>query len=203
MKTLDNATMASNPGGLVLSREKYALYFGRNAADRWLYRFCAGLPWAARILPLGGARVRHWTRTREHLEHGCLGPAAVIDPDKGLIAAFSSLTAQGETPTPVVKIFRERLDLVDPLLVRKGARLAVACIFWSTEESMARGCWSDFSPIVINCLVDDPGSGEAAKARIKPLAWEVLGLGLAKLQGRRQVGLYPVDVPLDMAWDAF
>ncbi len=202
-KTMDLNTVAAMPGGLRVSVDRYARYVGGSKPNQWLLRACARLPWAARFLPMVGARVVQWTRTKEHLMFGCLAPAIIIDPEAGLVAVFTSLTAEGEVPTPVVKIVRERLDMIDPRLATRGTRLAAASVYWSTPESMARGCWSDFSPIVVDCLVDDTSSCEAARARIKPLAWKVLDLALAKLGDVRRPGLYPVDVPLDMAWDAF
>ncbi|MGO8691546.1 MAG: DUF3239 domain-containing protein [Thermoguttaceae bacterium] len=203
MKTLDNSTRAAVPGELLISRKRYAEYFGRNPIDRSLRRFCSHLPWIARRLPVIGARVLHWTRTREHIWYGCLNPAVVLDSESGLVAVFTSLTARGETPTPVLKIVQERLDMISHCRATRGRRFAAASLYSSTRASWARGQWSDFSPIVVDCLVDDYASCEAAAARIKPLAWTALEIALRQFGGRRQPGLYPVDVPHDLVWNSF
>jgi hypothetical protein len=203
MKTLDNSTTAAVPGGLAVSREKYLEYYQMNAADRRLCWFSSRLPWITRYMPFIGPRVVHWTRTREHLRHGCLNPAMILDSESGLIAVFTNLTARGEKPTPVVKILHERLDMIDHAQTINGSGFAAASIYFCTQTSWAQGCWSDFSPIVVDCLVDDSGSCEAAKTRIKPLAWKALKIALKKLDGNNQKGLYHVHVPDDVVRNAY
>jgi hypothetical protein len=202
-KALDSSTTAALPGGLVVSRGKYAEYFGRNALDRWCYRRCSYLPWGARSLPGVGARIVHWHRIQEQLQYGCLNPAVVVDAERRLIAVYTSLTAWGDQPTPVIKILRERLDLIRHSRVTDGSRLAAASIYWRTDESWARGCWSDFSPVVVDCLVDDQRLCAEAVARLKPLAWQALQIGVRCLCGRYAQGLYAVQVPAETARDAY
>jgi hypothetical protein len=203
MKTLNNSSRAAIPGALAVSRRRYSNYFGKNAIDRWLYLACSHLPWFARGVPLLGSKVWQWTRTREHLEHGCLNPAVVLDAATGLIAVFTSLTAVGDKPAPVVRILRERLDLIDQRPVRDGDRFAAASVYSRTPESWAKGRWSGFVPIVVDCLVDDRGCCENALARLKPLAWECLELALPQLRGLRKPGVYHVDLPDEIVQNAY
>jgi hypothetical protein len=203
MKTLDNSTIAAIPGELAVSRQRYARYFSRSVGGKCYRLFCTCLPWIGRRLPWLGDSVFHWTQTKEHLRHGCLNPAVVLDSTQGLIAVFTSLTAVGDKPTPVVKILRERLDLIDPSRVKNGGRFAAASIYSRTQASWAQGRWSDFWPIVIDCLVDDRTSCKDAVARIKPLAWKALELALQKMDNRRKEGLFYVDVPDEIVWSAY
>jgi Protein of unknown function (DUF3239) len=203
MRTFDSSTSAAIPGALSVSRRRYANYFGKNAVDRWLYLACSHLPWLARGVPSLGPKVWQWAQTGEHLQHGCLNPAVVVDAATGLIAVFTSLTAVGDKPTPVVRILRERLDLIDKKPVRNGDRFAAASVYLRTPESWAEGRWSQFVPIVVDCLVDDRGCCENALARLKPLAWECLELALQQLGGLRKPGLYHVAVPDEMVRNAY
>jgi hypothetical protein len=199
MKTLDNSTTAALPGALSLSREKYARYFGKS---KFSVVMASNLPWSARHLPIIGEGVAHWTRIKEHLENGCLNPAKVICEEENLVASFTSLTAVGEEPTPVVKIWRERIDLIDYKGSLDGVCFAAASTYCRTEESWRSGCWSDFVPYVIDCLVDDRNECDVAQSRLKPLAWRALELGLENLDERTE-GLYDVDVPHDVVWNAY
>jgi len=203
LKTLDASTSAAVPGQLTVSRRKYARYFGRHVLDRWLYRICSYFPWFARQWPGVGGRIVHWTQTKEHFEHGCLNPAIIVDSSACMVAVFTSLTAVGNKPTPVVKIMRERLDLIDRSRVFDGSKFAAASVYSRTQQSWARGVWSDFFPIIVDCLVDEPESCENATARIKPLGWQALELGLRKVPNRTRTGLFHVDVPDEMVWNAF
>jgi hypothetical protein len=202
-KTLDNSTVAAMPGGITVSRKKFAEYYGTNEADRWFYRCCSHLPWFARYMPIIGARTLHWTQVREHLEYGCLNPAVVVDSKSGLIAVFTSLTARGEKPTPVVKVVHERLGMIDNAPTTNGSKFAAASVYARTKESWAQGRWSDFFPIVVDCLADDYRRCEHAVARIKPLAWSALEMALQQLAGESRKGLFHVNVPDDLVWNAF
>ena len=204
MKTLDSTTTASVPGRLTVCAAKYAKYYGTGGRARWLLRACAHLPWAARILPVIGPRIRHWTRTREHLEYGCLNPAVVLDADRGLVAVFATLAARSGRPAPVIKILRERLDLIDQMPARTGSRFAAACLYARTDEIYAQGQWSDVFPIIVDCLSDDyQGCRRAARDRLKPSDWTELELCLQTLSGDYREGLHHIDVPDDMTWEEF
>jgi hypothetical protein len=203
MKTLDKSSRAALPGGITVCRRKYGEYFGTSVANRWFYRCCSHFPWFARHLPVVGPGIVHWTRVREQLQHGCLNPAVVLDVGSGLVAVFTSLTAFGEKPTPVVKLVHERLRTIDHAPTRNGSRFAAAAVYARTKESWARGCWSDFFPIIVDCLADDYRSCEAAVLRIKPLAWQALDMALQELGGNYREGLFHVRVPDHVVRDAY
>lgn len=204
MKTLDNSTIAALPGNLSVSRRKYLTYFGTSATDRAVRRICTWLPFSFGCIPGLAPRIHHWTRTQEHIRFGCLNPAVVLSDQDQLVAVFTSLTARGDTPTPVVKVVRERLDMIDGARTTTGAGFAAASLYSRTKESWAQARWHDFSPLIVDCLVDDRLGCENAKSRLKPLAWKCLNTALQSLNGRRLgVGLYPVDLPPEMVNDAY
>jgi hypothetical protein len=154
-------------------------------------------------MPGIGPRVRHWVKTSEHLRYGCLNPAVVLDSRTGLVAVFTSLTAVGTKPWPVVKTVRERPDMVQDSRVVNGSRFAAASIYRATQDSWAQSRWSDFFPIIVDCLIDDRRCCEDAVARIKPLAWACLEIALKQLDSKSEEGLFRVSVPDDLVWNAY
>lgn len=198
-RTLDNSTAAALPSSLSLSQKKYANYFRKRPSTVTL---AASLPWVARHFPVIGKHVAHWTQIREHLENGCLNPAKIICAKDGLVAAFTSLTAIGEETNPVIKVWRERVDLIQADKAQDGVRFAAASTYYRTNESWERGCWSDIEPYIVNCLVENELECEAAKGRLKPLAWEALDIGLQNLEEIKE-GIHIVDVPHDIVWNAY
>jgi len=178
---------------------KYSQYFG---VSDLLIKFAKNSPWFLRGLPIIGKHVYHWNQITEHLYNGCLMPVKVLSLDEGLVAGFTSLTAIGETPTPVIKVWKERLDLIKDNSAAEGKLYAASATFYRTDESWSRGCWSDVSPYVINCLVDDANACEKVRQRLKPMAWEALEQGLDLLP-RFEEGLHHVDIPHDVAWNAY
>ena len=203
MRTVDPTTSASLPGRLAISRRRYARYFCPKPEARWFFLFGSFLPWFMRGVPTFGRLVWHWTQTREHFLYGCLNPAIVLDARAGLVAVFTNLTAIGNKPTPVVKIKRERLDLIDPARVENGARFASVAVYFSSPECMARGHWADFNPIVVDCLVSSRSACENALERLQPTSWQALRTGLRSIENRQEIGLHHVDVPHDIARDTF
>jgi hypothetical protein len=165
------ATTASIPGQLSVSRRKFELYFGKNAGDsKWVY-------------------------IQKQFKLGCLNPAVVLDAKQGLVAVFSDLANTHRTQYPVVKIIRERLDLISTTPVINGVRFAAVAMYGATNESVAKGRWNDFFPIVVDCLVDDRAACENAHKRLKLSGWKGLELALTQLTDKTREGLFPVNVP--------
>lgn len=204
MKTLNNSTKAAVPGNLSVSKEKYLAYFGTGAADRAFRRLGIGLPRPVDFIPEIKSRADHWTMIQEHIRFGCLNPAVVLSAVSQLVAVFTSLTSKGDTPTPVIKVLHERLNLIESARATTGAKFAAASVYFGTPQSLAQSKWHDFSPIIVDCLVDDLEGCENAKKRLKPLAWKCLETALQNLGSRRlDVGLYPVNLPPDMVNNAY
>lgn len=204
MRTLDKDTTAALPARLKLSRKAYARYFARSRAQEWPLYAGTFLPWERReAFAFLRSGAPHWLRVQEHLEHGCLCPSQVADARAGLVATFASLAAHGERTLPVVKIHHEPLHLLPTRLQCDGARLASASIFFATQETRQAGCWSDFNPLPVDCLVPDERQCQAALDRLSPFAWQALAISLDLLGGRFEPGLHRVAVPHEIAWNAF
>ena len=204
MRTLNNKTKAALPSRLKISRKSYARYFARTPWQRLSLYFSTFVPYSiGRHVSLGRAGCRHWLRVEEHVEHGCLGPAQVVDLRRGLIAAFTNLNAQGPRTIPVIKILRAPLHLLPERLKHEGAQIACASIFHASPKSWEEGYWEDFSPIPIDCIVPDSDGCEEARKRLSPSAWLALEMGLKQVDEERKPGLYHVKVPNEIVWTAF
>jgi len=203
MRVMSEAAQATTPGNLHPSREKFLDYYCGNSWGRPFHRFCTYLPWDARYLPFVGGTIFQWTAIQEHLQHGCLNPAMVVDASTNLIAVFTNLAAGGDVHFPVVKVLKERLELVPQERVVIGSRFAAAAVYYPTKESLRQGRWNDFSPIVVDCLVEDRAACDAALARLKPLAWHSLDIGLSALSRPFKEGLFRVNVPANVLEDAW
>ena len=71
-----------------------------------------------------------------------------------------------------------------------------------TDESWSDGRWSDFLPIIVDCLVDDENQCDISKQKLKPLAWKALEIGLEQVD-RFKEGLYPVEIAHEIVWNTY
>lgn len=67
-------------------------------------------------------------------------------------------------------------------------------MYWRKNANAPYADWDDFSPIVVNCLVDLT-QGRAAMERLNPMAWKALEVAVASLERCDQPGLYTAIVP--------
>jgi hypothetical protein len=194
-----DSVRASLPSELELSRLRYARYLGKSTPEVAFLLACTWLPSSWRTLPLLGPAIGEWSNQQFRLKEGCLNPAVVLNAEDRLVAVFTNLTADGGRPTPVIKVIRERIHLATNVLTT-GTRVAAAATYYSWKS----GRWSDFKPVVVDCLVSRPDQAEAAKARLKPTAWDCLDAAVRMLGGNRPaLGLYPVDLPDEMVSEAY
>jgi hypothetical protein len=180
---------------MYVSRAKYVRYFGDTPGERVVRRIGCRLPWFVHRWPVVGAWVHHWTQISEVLQQGCLNPAIVLDAGQGLVAVFTNLSNCEQFAKPVVRIIQERLHLIDGGAPPAGTRLAAACVYWRKDPGPPDADWDDFSAIVVDCLVGDPGKCREAQGRIKPMAWKALDASVASLPRRDEPGLFPATVP--------
>lgn len=178
-----------------ISRRAYARYFGDTWRERLLRRVACRLPESVGSLAPFRAAWEHWAQIRMVLRDGALNPALVLDPAVGRVAVFTNLSNRPNAPKPVVRIIEERLHLIRPTVPAAGARVAAACIYWRKEAGPPEADWDDFSPIVLDCLVDNLPARRAAMDRIRPAAWEALNLAVPQLEAHAPPGLYPVAIP--------
>ena len=175
-RTLDNNTEATNQCLLPITRADYARYRGANAVHRCVLHLTSFIPLEWKKIPLlsGGFR---WQRFREWFRFGDTNPAVVLNVKSRLVAAYTDLDAtDGKNPHYVVKIFRERLELLG-LPALPGDRFAAVSLYQGGAHSKASGRWEDFFPVVVDCVTGDTHTCEFVRARIPDSHWKALEIG--------------------------
>ena len=195
-KTLDNSTEASHQCLLSITRADYARYRGANVMHRCVRHLTSFIPLGFQKIPLldGGFR---WERFREKFRFGDTNPAVVLDVKSHLVAAYTDLDATGgRSPCHVVKIFRERLELLG-LPAVPGDRFAAVSLYSRGARTKDTGQWENFFPVVVDCVIRDTHSCEFVRARIPDSHWKALEIGLSQIskQNQSRAGLFKVNLP--------
>ena len=192
-RTIDPSTYATNQAILRVSRRNYVRYRSSRRLVQCFY-------YAASFLPLRLSFLRaldggyEWRRFYERFVYGDINPAIVLDASIGIVASYTDLDSTLQNRFPVIKIFREKLPLI-PRPVRDGDTFAAVSVYRRNAESEVTGRWSDFLPIVTDCVVTDPHSCAFAKAKITPPHWTALRVGLSQLPTPSAPGLYDIVLP--------
>lgn len=189
--TVDDNTVASNPGEITISPDKYIAYYRFTGWKRTALRLLTKLPnKVSRELFPHWRLVHDWIERYEQFRFGCINPCVVVDSQNGTVAAFTSLTARGNRATPVIKIYHERLDLVRSISISNGQRLASVALYARDPDYPKSPNWKDFFPLVPNCFTDDLESCQAALSSISKEAWTCLEEGLRQIDNKNNPGLY-------------
>ncbi len=155
--------------------------------------------WVLLICFLVAAKqVRDWIRLREHLYYGCLNAAVVLDAEQMLVATYTNLRASGDRPVPVIKVVRERLNVVRWRRFNRGERVATVAVYRGLEVDWAGARWRDFSPIVVDCLTNDPAASRRAMEDIPAEDWAALERGLSLIGTGSRPGLHDLDGPAEL-----
>ncbi len=190
---VDPNTQASDPGGVAITRGEYARYAGLNFLGRvflYLWSFAPRLFWKTSFGE-GGLR---WRRMFEHFCYGNTNPALVIDIRENLIAVLTDLDVTGENPYLVIRIKKEKLNLVRTKSVVEGARFASVALY-GAKDYRKTGRWDTFNPIVVDCVVRDPLVCQLILDGIPEDDWKLLETGLSQVPKPYAVGLYPFAIP--------
>jgi hypothetical protein len=202
--TVDDTTYASNAGGITISLDKYLEYYGIRGYQKLALKAFSRLPdRGIKELVSSQGLFYNWISRCEHFKYGCINPCVVIDPKMAIVAAFTSLTAVGEIATPVIKIFKERLDLIKDRKVHVGDRLSSVALYERDRGNPTSPNWKDFLPMVPDCFSDDASACRAALRSISELAWRCLFEGLEQIDDKTRPGLYRIDLPNAMVKAAY
>ena len=198
-KTMDDSRQAATQCSLTITRSDYTRYYGLNFISRCVLYLISFLPlrFSLRFFrtPVlnGGFR---WARFQDRFKFGNIDAAVVLDPKARLVAVYTDLNCTTETPpVHVIKIIRERLDLL-PQPALPGDRFAAASIYQGDANSEKKGRWVNFFPVVIDCVVRDIHQCEFARARVLDADWKALEIGLSQLprEDKEKRGLYEINL---------
>ena len=193
--TMDDATVASNPGQLNASllcwlRHKplwpviWAGGLGGALALTYLVHW--SFAFAAAFFAL--ANFFYWVRIKEQFRSGCANPGVVVGLRPTLVAVSTDLT-QGVGHYPVVKILTLPLSTVAGRPVQVGARVpTVAGYTKSMDDKLPH--WQDFSPLPVDFVTSDPAVVERVLATFPASDWRELDDWLEQVPKPYQPGLY-------------
>jgi hypothetical protein len=196
---MDNSTVASNPGQLVIQWGKYL------ACYPWepVFTLIAGglgvgaavgfgngqLPATAAIaigvVAILGAVGWQLLQRRDHFRHGCVCPAVVISTNPYLIAVATDLATTDAARYPAIKIMKQPLGKMTGGPPQIGTRLATVATYRGDVNSAH---WDDFEPIVVNCVTTDEREIARVFSSITQEEWEDLDRGVRHLPERPKPG---------------
>ena len=199
----DHSTVASNPGATDISLKKFGEYYDLNAFQRFKLRRYSKLSEDELKMVCKKSRLALlYVLTKEKFKYGCINPAVIVNPKKGLVAAFTSLTAWGDETRPVVKIYKERLDMLFDFERHKGQKLVTVAFYRRPKGEDSPQFWADFEPQVLRCFVEDGKLIQDKQRSIKAEAWQALTIGLRQIKDKKP-GLYRVEVDSDLVRNSY
>lgn len=195
--TVDTTTSASNPGEIIISIDKYIEYYNIAGIQKLALKVLTGLPKnLSRTLFPNWNLLYNWINRYEQFRYGCISPSVVVDKTNGIVAAFTSLTAAGDIPKPVIKLFTEKLHLIVDKDVHNGERLASVALYTPDSQNPTSPYWKDFTPLVADCFSADSRACETALNSMNDACWECLFRGLEQIEDKSKTGLYHVKLPV-------
>jgi len=143
-----------------------------------------------------------FVNTKEKFKSGCINPTIVLDKNRSLLAVFTSLTTSGTISFPVIKIYKEKLNLINKVQLENGTKLGSIALYSRPANEPYPAAWADFHPQVPNCFTDDYNKCEKIIESIKKEAWEALFLGIQQIE-KIEEGLYKVELDNDLVQNAY
>jgi hypothetical protein len=117
---------------------------------------------------------------------GGVCPGVVLSARQNLVAVYSDIAASSNVPRPAIRIVKQPLNRLTPEPAYDGMRVATAALY---AGFIKQATWKDFSPEVINCVVQDPEEIARVFNSIQEAEWQALDTLLARLPVTRP-GLY-------------
>ncbi len=114
----------------------------------------------------------------------CAG--VVLSAQDNLVAVFTDLKAGGRSERPAIKILKQPLNRLTAEPAYDGMRVAAAAHYHGNVTAPA---WQNFSPEVINCVVQDPEEIARVLSSISEPQWQALDGWLAHIPVAKP-GLY-------------
>ncbi len=197
--TLDDSSSASHPGQILISVDKFLTSSGVTGIKRKYYAYLFKKPVSKlpRIL-LSNRLIRKWIRTSEHFLHGCINPSIIINKDKGIIATYTDLNNDSTVPTSVIKITSSNLHLIEGMELSNGQKIPTVSLYYQNELDPGANAWKDFEPLAAYCFSDNFNECDQLLSRLEGNEWECLMEGLKQVDDSEKIGLYRVNLPLNL-----
>ncbi len=200
----DTTTVASNPGKINISLEKYLETFNLTWKQKLMLRAVAFLPkpWLYKAFRKNN-NILHWLMIQEQFLYGCINPAMVVDIEKGLVAVFTDLSNTQGNQVPVVKVDQFYFGTVARSLWKDGCRLATVSVYESSEKDHNANAWVNFEPLLVEGFARNTRDAKTAFNSIKPAAWKCLEEAIVQLPKPFVKGLYHVRLNKKQVHNAY
>lgn len=193
--TLDDASVASNPGQLEASllcwfRHKplWPILWAGALVGSLVLAFLVDRSFAKAAGVLAIANLFYWMRIKEQFRSGCANPGVVVALHPTLIAVSTDLT-KGFGHYPVIKILKVPLSSVAGQPVQIGTRVPTVAVYQSSILARLPH-WRDFSPQPVDFVTDDPVEVTGILGTFPEEHWQALDDGLQQVPKPYQPGLY-------------
>jgi hypothetical protein len=134
----------------------------------------------------------YWNLKEDHFFLGDSNPGIVVQTDPLLVAVATDLS-KGFLKYPVVKVIK------CPAKGFQQGEIVSTVAVYDDSQTKNLPYWSDFNPVVVNCVTDDEVEIAQTLGRYTPEAIEKLHNAVASLAIPPKVGLYKVHNE-DSAW---
>ncbi len=202
--TFDDSTIAAMPGGISIDKSKFLSYY--KVRGLWKLYYSNILNKNLELLNEKypkNAIVQEWIHLNEHFQFGCANPALIINKQKGIYAAYTDLTNDGGTSTPVIKIVQLKNNLIKKLDLNDLDKSVSVAMYYQKLEEMNSRAWNDFNPLLPELFTKDKSSCQKLKEKIKDEAWKCLDIGLSQIENKELPGLYHVKIAPDLTQNAY
>ncbi len=192
--TVDNDTVASNPGNVELKKWVWFRHNKIVVVLLLLFIVCSLLAtviidtvYLFVIVVAVVVNFYYWTNKKEHFSSGHSNGGIVVGTHPTLVAVNGDLS-KGYGYFPVIKIVK-RDSLQN---VRIGDRIPTVALYTASSNELLSH-WVNFNPIPLSHATDDPKVLEQAMQSYSNEQWEQLENYLLELKKPYKVGLYQVE----------
>ena len=189
--TVDDNTVASSPGAVEISKNKFLDYFGFKGISWLRYSILLSLKESYLYKSFGDDKiVFKFIGLKEQFRYGCLNPTVVVNSERGLIATHTNLAMTESVSVPVIKISKEPLHLIKNIKVTDGQQLPTVSLYQRNMEDDNALSWKDFDPKIVNCFTDSIDDYNRLLTNLSKEQWFELYRGLATIEDKLKEGLY-------------
>ncbi len=193
--TLDNNTVASNPGKINFKQfvwMKYNYKFVLIIIPMFLLSIYVAVSYSKYFYVVTVILVLinelYWLRLKEHYSADS-NAGLVISTNPKLVAVYTNLTKGYGGNYPVIKIINYKVRRP----VDIGERIATVAVY-SVGENDDLGCWADFFPLPADYATDNKNEIEAEINSYPQEQWQKIYDGLSEINKPYKTGLYKIEL---------
>ncbi|MCD6069124.1 MAG: hypothetical protein K0S33_3950 [Bacteroidetes bacterium] len=122
-------------------------------------------------------------------------PAAVIDPEKGIIATFTGLGMHAEINAPVIQLTQTDMAKLKGLTLKVGTKMVAVATYLPDEGNPAATEWKTYKSILPYAYAADMNEITKAFNGIPESKWKEFSYGLSCIGDKTKLGMYKINLP--------